>query len=86
MAIASDGWIRSRFGFWRYFAVRSGHRTQLRLEQQRHRATLQVIQGLPDDFRFLDYTPGERLIVIAEPSSGHPLEITLGPGPYWRQP
>ena len=58
------GVVKGWFGVWGFLSARSSHRTLIKLEQQRHRATLDVVENLPAGITYLDYRVGEQLIVI----------------------
>ena len=58
------GATRRCAGLWRYLAVRVKGRVAVELEQERNRATAEVIRLLPENCEFLEYEPAGRLRVI----------------------
>jgi hypothetical protein len=64
------GITRRCSGLWRFLIVRAKGRAAGGLEQERNRATAEVIQLLPENCELLEYEPAGRLRVIRR----------LGPG------
>ena len=51
-------------GLWRFLIVRTRGRVAVELEQERNRATAEVIRLLPENCELLEYEPAGRLRVI----------------------
>lgn len=60
---------RERFGLWQYLTERSRHRAEVELEQERNRATRQVLTLVRPGWRFLEYEVGGRLRAVEAPAS-----------------
>ena len=58
------GVTRRCSGLWRFLVVRTKGRVAVELEQERNRATAEVIRLLPENCELLEYEPAGRLRVI----------------------
>lgn len=72
------GVTRRCSGLWRFLVVRTKGRVAVELEQERNRATAEVIRLLPENCELLEYEPAGRLRVIRRLGSAVP--TPAGPG------
>jgi hypothetical protein len=59
---------RERSGLWHYLTERSRHRAEVALEQERNRATRQVLTSVRPGWKFLEYEVGGRLRAVEAPA------------------